>query len=65
MGTTGTLEASSARSEPLFLAYLWAVYANRQGRRPVLEVIVDLTSLEKTGAFPNFEIHQLGALGSK
>jgi Transposase DDE domain len=35
------------------------VYANRKGRRPILEVIVDLTSLEKTGAFPNLEIHQL------
>jgi hypothetical protein len=41
------------------LTQLWAVYAKRQGRRPVLEVIVDLTSLEKTGAFPNLEIHQL------
>ena len=41
------------------LAQLWAVSANRRGRRPVLEIIVDLTSLEKTGAFPDLEIHQL------
>lgn len=41
------------------LTQLWAVYRKRKGRRPVLEVIVDLTSLEKTGTFPKLEIHQL------
>jgi Transposase DDE domain len=41
------------------LTQLWAVYAQRKGRRSVLEIIVDLTTLEKTGAFKNLEIHQL------
>jgi len=38
---------------------LWQAYAERKGRRPVLEIIVDLTTLEKTGAFKNLEIHFL------
>ena len=41
------------------LTQLWAVYAQRKGRKPILEIIVDLTTLEKTGGFPNLEIHQL------
>jgi hypothetical protein len=41
------------------IAQLWAAYAQRKGRRPILELIVDLTTLEKTGVFPNLEIHQL------
>jgi hypothetical protein len=34
------------------IAQLWAAYA-------YLKLILDLTTLEKTGAFPNLEIHQL------
>jgi hypothetical protein len=41
------------------LTQIWAVHAERKGRRPILEIIVDLTTLEKTGAFKNLEIHQL------
>jgi Transposase DDE domain len=41
------------------ITQLWAAYAQRRGRRPILELIVDLTTLEKTGLFPNLEIHQL------
>jgi hypothetical protein len=41
------------------LTQIWAAYAQRKGRRPILELIVDLTTLEKTGAFPSLEIHQL------
>ena len=41
------------------LAQLWAAYHQRKGRRPILEIIVDLTTLEKTGPFPNLEIRQL------
>ena len=41
------------------IAQLWAAYAQRKGRRPILELILDLTTLEKTGAFPNLEIHFL------
>lgn len=41
------------------LKLLWAMYAERKGRRPILEIMVDLTTLEKTGAFPELEIHQL------
>jgi hypothetical protein len=41
------------------LAQLWHAYAARRGRRPTLEIMVDLTTLEKTGTFPNLEIHQL------
>lgn len=32
---------------------------SRRGRKPVLELLVDGTCLEKTGAFANLEIHQL------
>ena len=39
------------------IAQLWAAYGQRKGRRPILELILDLTTLEKTGAFPNLEIH--------
>ena len=41
------------------LERLWETYALRRGRRPVLELILDLTTLEKTGAFPELEIHFL------
>jgi Transposase DDE domain len=41
------------------LTQIWAVYGQRKGRRPILEIIVDLTTLEKAGVFPNLEIHQL------
>jgi Transposase DDE domain len=41
------------------LTQIWASYAQRKGRRPILEIILDLTTLEKTGLFPNLEIHQL------
>jgi hypothetical protein len=41
------------------LVQLWAAYAQRKGCRPILELILDLTTLEKTGAFPNLEIHFL------
>jgi Transposase DDE domain len=41
------------------LTQIWAAYAQRKGRRPILEIILDLTTLEKTGVFPNLEIHQL------
>ncbi len=41
------------------LTQLVAVYGNRKGRRPILEIIVDLTSLEKPGSFEKLEIHQL------
>jgi hypothetical protein len=41
------------------LTQIWAVYTQRKGRRPILEIMVDLTTLEKTGVFPNLEIHQL------
>jgi hypothetical protein len=36
------------------LTQIWAAYAQHQGRRPILEIILDLTTLEKTGVFPNF-----------
>jgi hypothetical protein len=41
------------------IVQLWAASAQRKGRRPILELILDLTTLEKTGAFPNLEIHLL------
>ena len=41
------------------LTQIWAAYAQRKGRRPVFEIILDLTTLEKTGVFPNLEIHLL------
>ena len=41
------------------LERLCETYALRRGRRPVLELILDSTTLEKTGAFPELEIHQL------
>ena len=40
-------------------AKIWSLYAQRKGRRPILEIMVDLTTLEKTGKFPNLEIHLL------
>ena len=40
---------------------IWSLYAKRKGRRPVLEIMLDLTTLEKTGKFPNLEIHLLAA----
>jgi len=38
---------------------VWDTYAARRGRKPTLEIMLDLTTLEKTGAFPNLEIHAL------
>lgn len=38
---------------------IWDVYATRRGRKPTVEIMLDLTTLEKTGAFPNLEIHAL------
>ena len=40
-------------------AQIWSLYAQRKGRRPILEIMVDLTTLEKSGKFPNLEIHLL------
>lgn len=41
------------------LEHLWNTYAQRRGRRPVLEIMLDLTTLEKTGSFPALEMHTL------
>lgn len=41
------------------LEQLWNTYDQRRGRRPVLEIMLDLTTLEKTGAFPALDIHAL------
>ena len=38
---------------------VWDTYATRRGRKPTLEIMLDLTTLEKTGAFPDLEIHAL------
>ena len=40
-------------------AQIWSLYAQCKGRRPILEIMVDLTTLEISGKFPNLEIHQL------
>ena len=38
---------------------VWDTYAVCRGRKPTFEIMLDLTTLEKTGAFPNLEIHAL------
>ena len=38
---------------------VWGTYAACRGRKPTFEIMLDLTTLEKTGAFPNLEIHAL------
>jgi hypothetical protein len=38
---------------------VWDTYADHRGRKPTLEIMLDLTTLEKTGAFPDLEIHAL------
>ena len=38
---------------------VWDTYAACRGRKPTLDIMLDLTTLEKTGVFPNLEIHAL------
>lgn len=41
------------------LAQIWQYYPKKRGRRPTLNVIVDLTSIEKTGSFEHLPIAEL------